>query len=65
MMAPLIERNASLDTCCLLFVNNFYFTGAEVAARPCAAPRDDRLRVTPVRMSGASGNPNRRPCVVV
>ena len=23
MMAPLIERNASVDTCCLLFVNNF------------------------------------------
>jgi hypothetical protein len=28
MMAPLIERNASLDTCCLLFVNNFYFYGS-------------------------------------
>jgi hypothetical protein len=24
MMAPLIERNASPDICCLLFVNNFY-----------------------------------------
>jgi hypothetical protein len=34
MMAPLIERNASPDICCLLFVNNFYFTGVEVAARP-------------------------------
>jgi hypothetical protein len=47
MMAPLIERNASPDTCCLLLVNNFYFNGAEVEARPCAALRDHGLRVTP------------------
>jgi hypothetical protein len=53
MMAPLIERNAFPDICCLLFVNNFYSNGAEVAARParrpgmtgCGSRRSDERRV--------------------
>ena len=49
MMAPLIERNASLDTCCLLFVNNFYSDGTSILRRsdPDAGERQRRIKQNP------------------